>query len=135
MAQAVNIPVPPTPSQARAQTLIVFNGIYDSSGGGTFTQEPYVEIVLRGCTPILDSTGKPVLNAYGQPEYTDSGWVGDLRLSPAQASSLMQLWEQVQSAAYQLFAANASGVVWSQQEPPPPAPPPLVTPPAPAPAP
>ncbi len=114
-----SIPAPPMPSQVRAQTLVVFNGVYASDASGKFVQQPMCELVLRGCEPILNADGTPKLNAYGEPSYKDTGWVGDLKLTPTQAASLMPLWQQVQTAAYNLYSANQSAVVWSKQDAPP----------------
>ena len=114
-----SIPAPPMPSQVRAAVLVVNNGTYDSSGKGTFVAQPYVELVLRGCEPLLNADGTPKLNAYGEPTYKDGGWIGDLKLTPQQAISLLPLWQQVQTAAYNLYSANQSSVVWTKQADPP----------------
>ena len=106
-----------TPTDSRAQTIVIHTGVCCSDESGQFAERPYCEVVMRG----TKSLGK--LNEFGQPAYQDSGYIASIKLDVESLGALMPLWEQLMAATYALAAEHIAGANWVKVGTPPAAPP------------
>jgi len=87
------------PTHTRIKDIHIFNGA--SNADGSLKQDPYVEILLVRCWPVLDSSGNHVLNQYGQPTYKDS--ILEVKYIVSDMAELIThlatMWEPLMTAA------------------------------------